>query len=104
MVRNANGASRQTFFPMRSCPSLDRLCPIARRMIVAGHSGRRDELAEKARQGTLSEQEAAELRNYSQIGRILELLKPKAKVSLSKTTPASQRCSVDDGLLMSNYD
>ncbi|MCI0541252.1 MAG: hypothetical protein L0Z50_39125 [Verrucomicrobiales bacterium] len=50
---------------------------------------RRDELAEKARQGTLSDQEAAELRNYGQVGRILELMKAKAKVSLSKTTLAS---------------
>jgi hypothetical protein len=50
---------------------------------------RRDELAEKARQGTLSDEEAAELRNYGQVGRILELMKAKAKVSLSKTTLAS---------------
>ena len=50
---------------------------------------RRDELAEKARQGALSDQEAAELRNYGQVGRILELMKAKAKVSLCKTTLAS---------------
>jgi hypothetical protein len=49
----------------------------------------RDELAEKAGQGTLSEEETAELHNYGQVGRILELMKAKAKVSLSKSTLAS---------------
>jgi len=50
---------------------------------------RRDTLAEKARQGTLTSEEASELDNYRHVGRILELMKAKAKISLKKAAIAS---------------
>ena len=50
---------------------------------------RRDELAEKARQGTLSTEELQELDSYREVGRILELMKAKAKISLKKAAIAS---------------
>jgi hypothetical protein len=52
-------------------------------------SRRRDDLAEKARQGTLSTEEARELDDYRHVGRILELMKANAKISLKKTAAAS---------------
>jgi hypothetical protein len=39
-------------------------------------------LADKARAGTLSETEGAELENYRHVGRLLEVLKSKARLSL----------------------
>jgi plasmid stability protein len=48
---------------------------------------RRDELAAKARGGNLTDPESAELESYRQVGRILELMKAKAKVSLKKRFP-----------------
>jgi hypothetical protein len=39
-------------------------------------------LAEKAREGGLSDEEAAELENYRHVGRLLEVLKSKARLSL----------------------
>ena len=39
-------------------------------------------LYEKAREGTLSTEEDAELEDYGDVGRLLELLKAKAKASL----------------------
>ena len=50
---------------------------------------RRDELAEKARQGTLSPEELSELESYRHVGRILEMMKAKARVSLTKADLAS---------------
>ncbi|MHC1763401.1 MAG: hypothetical protein AB9869_03705 [Verrucomicrobiia bacterium] len=50
---------------------------------------RRDVLADKAREGTLTPDEAAELDNYRHVGRILELMKAKAKISLRKSAIAS---------------
>lgn len=50
---------------------------------------RRDQLAEKARQGTLSPEELSELNNYRHVGRILEMMKAKARVSLKKGNLAS---------------
>ncbi|HYV28027.1 MAG TPA: hypothetical protein VFA77_10870 [Candidatus Eisenbacteria bacterium] len=41
-----------------------------------------NELAEKARQGALIASEEAELENYRHVGRLLELLKSKARQSL----------------------
>ena len=52
-------------------------------------AGRRDALAEKARKGTLTEKEEAELENFRHVGRILELMKAKARVSLKKSKLAS---------------
>ena len=44
-----------------------------------------DDLAEKARQGTLTSAEDAELENYRHVGRLLELLKSKARQSLKRS-------------------
>jgi hypothetical protein len=41
-------------------------------------------LYEKAREGELSEAEDAELEDYGDVGRLLELLRAKARVSLAK--------------------
>ena len=46
-----------------------------------------NELAEKARQGTLTSAEEAELENYRHVGRLLELLKSKARQSLNRFVP-----------------
>jgi hypothetical protein len=43
---------------------------------------RMDELADKARDGTLPPTEETELSNYRHVGRVLELIKPKARQSL----------------------
>ena len=50
---------------------------------------RRDELAEKARAGTLTAEETRELDSYREVGRILELMKAKAKISLKTKAAAS---------------
>jgi hypothetical protein len=42
-------------------------------------------LYEKAREGVLSEVEDAELDDYGNVGRMLEMLRAKARVSLAKT-------------------
>jgi hypothetical protein len=42
-------------------------------------------LYEKAREGALSETEEAELEDYGDVGRLLEMLRAKAQVSLAKT-------------------
>lgn len=44
-----------------------------------------DELAEKARQGTLSTAEQAEIENYERVNNLLSILKSKARRSLKKT-------------------
>ena len=41
-------------------------------------------LAAKARQGTLSAAEEAQLENYRDVGRLLELLQSKARLSLQE--------------------
>ena len=41
-------------------------------------------LYEKAREGSLSDTEDAELENYGDVGRLLEMLRAKARVSLAK--------------------
>ena len=43
-----------------------------------------DELAEKARQGTLSAAEHAEVENYERVNNLLGILKSKARQSLKK--------------------
>jgi hypothetical protein len=42
------------------------------------------ELMEKAREGTLTPEEDAELEDYGDVGRMLELLKARAKVALRR--------------------
>ena len=52
--------------------------------ITFPHSDRErmNELAEKARDGTLGNDEETELENYRHVGRLLEILKSKARLSL----------------------
>jgi len=45
---------------------------------------RLNDLAEKARQGILSEAEQAELEEYRRGGRVVELMKLKARIALSE--------------------
>jgi hypothetical protein len=45
-------------------------------------------LYEKAREGTLTQEEDAELEDYGDVGRLLEMLKAKAKASLRKAGAA----------------
>ena len=45
--------------------------------------GRMNELATKAQQGTLNQEEAAELSNYRHVSHLLALLQSKARRSLS---------------------
>jgi hypothetical protein len=47
-----------------------------------------NDLSAKAREGTLTEREQAELDNYLNVGRALELLKAKAPCSLRLQRPA----------------
>ena len=46
-------------------------------------------LAAKAREGTLSNEEAAELDDYEQIGIILSIMQSKARMALKQKTPAA---------------
>lgn len=62
----ANSVLRITF------PSIDR--------------ERMDELAEKARQGTLLPLEESELENYSRVGRLIEIMKSEARAALKSHT------------------
>ncbi len=57
--------------------------------LSAADAQRRDELAEKARQGALSAEETVELQNYGHVGRLLELMKAKARVSLRRSSRGS---------------
>ena len=49
---------------------------------------RMNALAAKARQGSLSVAEEAELENYRDVGRLLELLQSKARLSLKRSNAA----------------
>ncbi len=48
-----------------------------------------NELSGKAREGTLTFEESRELDNYLNVGRTLELLKAKARISLQRRSPKS---------------
>jgi hypothetical protein len=50
---------------------------------------RMSELAEKARQGTLTDSEREEIEGFERISSLLGLLQSKARVSLKKTTSHS---------------
>ena len=47
---------------------------------------RADELAGKAREGTLSAAEEREIENYRHVGHLLALLRSKARISLQRET------------------
>jgi hypothetical protein len=48
-----------------------------------------NQLAEKARQGILTSAEETEMDNYRHVGRLLELLKSKARQSLKQAAPST---------------
>ena len=48
----------------------------------AADRSRMNVLAAKAREGSLTDNESAELENYRHVGRLLEVLKSKARLSL----------------------
>jgi hypothetical protein len=50
--------------------------------------GRVNELSAKASEGALTADESRELDSYLNVGRALELLKAKARLSLRRTAPA----------------
>jgi hypothetical protein len=50
---------------------------------------RMNTLAAKARRGSLSAAEEAELENYREVGRLLELLQSKARLSLKRLARAA---------------
>ena len=56
---------------------------------------RLNELAAKARDGSLSREEMAELDNYRHVGRLLELMKAKARLSLDEVAPHSKATDGD---------
>ena len=45
---------------------------------------RADELAEKARQGTLATEEQAEIEEFRRVGRLIETLRLRAKLSIDR--------------------
>jgi len=70
-------------------PEADDLAPETARYILRldfpkQDLERMDVLAEKARQGTLQEEERAEAENYEHVGHLLALMQSKARRSLSK--------------------
>ena len=50
---------------------------------------RRDILADKAREGNITAVEETELEHFRHVGRILEMMKAKARISLKKANLAS---------------
>ncbi len=50
---------------------------------------RMDELARKAREGTLTDEEEAEINAYERVGHFLSLLQSKARTSLNREQSAS---------------
>ena len=75
-------------------PAKASLTPEAARSILDirlanADAARRDELADKAREGTLTTEELNHLERYRHVGRILELMKAKARISLQKAKLAS---------------
>ena len=54
-----------------------------------GDVERVNELSAKAREGALTDEEGRELDSFLNVGRALELLKAKARLSLRRTIPAA---------------
>ena len=70
-------------------PERSNLSPDAARYILDLSFDPRDrkrmhQLALKAQAGTLTEQEATELDNYRRVGRLLDLMQSKARLSLKR--------------------
>lgn len=75
--------------PSDGCWTPDAARSILDIKLTANDVARLSELAEKARAGTLVPSEDTELENYRHVGRILELMKAKARMSLRKAAIAS---------------
>lgn len=70
-------------------PEKDDLTPDTARYILRlsfrqSDLERMDELAAKAREGTLADDERAEIENYEHVGHLVALMQSKARRSLSK--------------------
>jgi hypothetical protein len=85
-----NGASSELAILSRILePEEPTLSPDAARSLLSldfrpQDRARMQELAAKARDGTLSPEEHLEIDNYEKVGHVLSLMKAKAKVSLKK--------------------
>ena len=87
-VMNAPLSDRTQTAILSRLPALatERLAPEVAKFILeielaAEDRQRLDELAEKARQGTLSGDEEAEIEEYRRAGRVVEMLKLRARLS-----------------------
>ncbi len=74
-------------------PDKGNLSPEAARSILGlsispDDQQRASELAAKAREGLLTENDLAELNDFREVGRLLELLKSKARLSLQQARAA----------------
>jgi hypothetical protein len=73
-----------------------KLSAPAARWLLGVHFTRADQdrmndLAEKARQGTLTAEEQVQIDNYERAGHVLSLLKLKARLSLKRSTSSNGR-------------
>ena len=92
---NSAVANSETVIRSRAIdPERGDLSPEAARSILAIKLTELDrhhlhELATKAGEGSLSADEECELENYRDVGRLLELMKSKARISLKTVTSDS---------------
>jgi hypothetical protein len=75
-------------------PETDDLSPDAARSLLRlrfdeSDLSRMDELAARAREGALTEEERSEVENYERVGHLLALLHSKARRALSRVSAAS---------------
>ena len=63
--------------------------------LPADDRARLNELAANARDGSLSAEETAELESYRRVGRFLELMKAKARLSLDEVASHSEATDSD---------
>ena len=76
-------------------PSTPNLPPPMAEMILAftfpnEDRERMNQLAQKAREGTLTGEEQAEIDAYERVGHFLSLLQSKARISLEQTEPTPE--------------
>ena len=81
------GTSEVAIFSRVLEPDRATLAPAAARAILAlgfcqADKDRMRRLSAKAREGTLTAEEQAEINNYERVGHILSLMKSKARLSL----------------------
>ena len=90
VVMSVTAASQSEILLRVIDPTKADLSPDAARSILAlefSEEDRRhmDELAEKARQGTLAADERQEVENYERVNNLLGILKSKARQSLNRS-------------------